>query len=56
MLCNEASIKLTDKKADKKYEFIGDQVDIALAQYTLGIDESILKIKDLSVLSEDESP
>lgn len=49
ILCNE----VTFYKEDGEYIFIGDQVDIALARYTLDIDESLLGIrKDIKPINE----
>lgn len=45
LLCNEVDIKTTETN-DGKFEFSGDQVDIALARYVLNIDESLYKSKE----------
>ncbi len=40
ILCNEASFTIEENK----YQFLGDQVDVALANYALNIDKSIEEI------------
>lgn len=48
LLCNEANIK----KQDSKFDFMGDQVDIALARYALNLDAKLYELKKkLSPLS-----
>jgi len=42
LFCNEVNIK----NEKNKFEFIGDQVDIALARYTLNIDSSLFELKN----------
>jgi len=49
ILCNES----TFQKEDDEYIFVGDQVDVALSRYALGIDESLLGMqKDLTPIDE----
>lgn len=44
ILCNES----TYDKLNNKYEFLGDQVDVALAKYAIDIDEEYAKLKQKS--------
>jgi len=49
ILCNES----TFLKEDDEITFLGDQVDVALSRYALGIDESLLGVqKDLTPINE----
>lgn len=42
ILCNEATMR----KEGDKVEFLGDQVDVALARYALGLDDSLFDKRD----------
>ncbi|WP_373001228.1 cation-translocating P-type ATPase [Sulfurimonas sp.] len=46
ILCNESSCEMEDDK----FDFIGDQVDIALARYALNIDKSLYELKSKATL------
>jgi len=51
ILCNE----VTFYKEDNEYIFVGDQVDVALARYVLGIDEELLEMKK-AIIPIDKMP
>jgi len=48
LLCNEVTFYIEDEK----YNFLGDQVDVALARYTLNQDKSLLELqKEITIIN-----
>jgi len=46
ILCNESTFNIKNNQ----YEFLGDQVDVALARYVLNLDKNMAKLREESIL------